>query len=260
MVLNQLCKEQSHLLSRYQALQTELKTLPEGDLLCVRNGPYIKWFKSNGVNPIYLPKKHHELAQKLAVKKYYTMQLNELSKEIRLLDDCIKNYQAICFNSSSLLDASSCYLELLKSYFEQFPNKLQQWITSDYQHNTNYPEHLIHKTISGHLVRSKSEVMIANALYRNKVPYRYECALHCDDIVMYPDFTICHPKTMEIFYWEHFGMMNVPSYYEKTYNKLKVYGNYGIIPSINLITTFETQDHPINSEKIEQNIAEYFLS
>lgn len=54
-------------------------------------------------------------------------------------------------------------------------------------------------------------------------------------------------------------MMDIPSYRDKAYNKLKTYGEYGIIPSPNLITTFETQNHPINSSEIERLIAEHFM-
>ena len=113
--------------------------------------------------------------------------------------------------------------------------------------------------MSGQKVRSKSEVIIANTLYINKIPYRYECGIHLEDILLFPDFTILHPKTMELFYWEHFGMMNNNAYSENAFNKLKIYGNHGIIPSINLITTYETQYYPIDSEKINQLINEYFL-
>ena len=77
-----------------------------------------------------------------------------------------------------------------------------------YEKNPKYPEHLIHKTVSGIYVRSKSESMIALQLYTEKIPFRYECALQLGETTLYPDFTILHPKTGEIFYWEHFGMMD----------------------------------------------------
>lgn len=260
MMLNQICKERHQLLSQYQILQDKLKTLPKGNLLCVRNGNYTKWYKSNGSSPIYLPKKKHELIQQLALRKYYTLQLDELSQEIQLLDQCIKSYKAIQFKSSSLLDTSSCYHSLLTSHINAFPDKVQNWISSDYVHNTEHSENLIHKTISGHLVRSKSEVIIANSLYRNKIPYRYECALHLNDLTFYPDFTILHPRTTALFYWEHFGMMDLPSYCENAFNKLKIYANQGIIPSIQLITTYETKNRPIDSGNIQRIIEDFFLS
>ena len=59
-------------------------------------------------------------------------------------------------------------------------------------------------------MRSKSEAMIAMSLYVQKIPYRYECELKLGSITLFPDFTIRHPETGEIFYWEHFGMMDKP--------------------------------------------------
>ena len=78
-------------------------------------------------------------------------------------------------------------------------------------------------------------------------------------MTFYPDFTIRHPKTGEIIYWEHFGLMDDPSYYQKTFSKLQLYASYGIIPSINLITTYETQEHPLSADIVEKIVKHYFL-
>ena len=132
-------------------------------------------------------------------------------------------------------------------------------IRDRYKCNPSHPENLIHKTMQGHLVRSKSEVIIANTLYTNQIPYRYENQLEVKGVILYPDFTILHPKTNNLCYWEHFGMMENETYRENAYNKLKLYGQNGIIPSINLITTFETKSHPIDSGKIQQIVKEKFV-
>ena len=113
--------------------------------------------------------------------------------------------------------------------------------------------------MQGHLVRSKSEVIIANTLYMNQIPYRYENQLEVKGVILYPDFTILHPKTNNLCYWEHFGMMENETYRENAYNKLKLYGQNGIITYINLITTFETKSHPIDSGKIQQIVKEKFV-
>ena len=122
-----------------------------------------------------------------------------------------------------------------------------------------YEAGLIHKTLRGELVRSKSEVIIADTLFTYKIPFRYECHLDLNGVIVYPDFTILHPETMEKYYWEHFGLMEKAIYRERTFNKLALYGEHNILPSINLITTYETQSHPINSEYIQQIIENTFL-
>lgn len=53
--------------------------------------------------------------------------------------------------------------------------------------------------------------------------------------------------------------MDDPNYSKNVYSKLQLYNSYGIVPTIQLITTYETKDHPLSSEKIEQIVQEYFL-
>ncbi len=54
-------------------------------------------------------------------------------------------------------------------------------------------------------------------------------------------------------------MMDKPEYAQKTADKISLYISHGIIPSINLITTYETLDNPINQLKIANIVKEYFL-
>ncbi|MDD3339427.1 MAG: ATPase [Lachnospiraceae bacterium] len=260
MIRKQLEVMKNELLAQSQILEKKLLAYPEGNLLCAGNGNYVKWYKSSKSAPVYIPKKQRNIAETLAAKKYYSLQLEELSREIAYLNNCLECYNEHEIKSSTLLDESSRYQELLISYFNHFPDEYQQWLNEEYEHNTAYPEYLIHKCLAGHKVRSKSEVIIANALFSSGIPYRYECGLRFDDLQFFPDFTILHPQTLKKFYWEHFGMMDRQEYCDKTFNKLKIYGSHGIIPSVNLITTYETQTHPIDSENIQRLVQEYFLN
>lgn len=125
--------------------------------------------------------------------------------------------------------------------------------------NPKHPEQLSIKTSSGHFVRSKSEALIDMALFSHRIPFRYECALTLGNNTFYPDFTIRHPKTGDTYYWEHFGLMDNSSYCRNVSLKLQQYSLNGIIPSIHLITTYETGEQPLNSELIEKIIDHYFL-
>ena len=53
--------------------------------------------------------------------------------------------------------------------------------------------------------------------------------------------------------------MDDPAYFKKVYSKLQLYNSYGIVPSIQLITTFETQDSPLSLDTIEKIVKEFFL-
>ena len=128
-----------------------------------------------------------------------------------------------------------------------------------FEKNPKYPEQLIHKSTSGNYVRSKSEAMIDTFLHMNKLPFRYECCLELGDNMFYPDFTIRHPVTGQTYYWEHFGLMDIPSYAQNAYAKLQFYSSHGIIPSLNLIVTFETKESPLSTELVSQLIHHYFF-
>lgn len=109
------------------------------------------------------------------------------------------------------------------------------------------------------LSQSSYQTVIAQALFMHKIPFRYECALKLENSTYYPDFTIRHPETGEYFYWEHFGLMDTPGYSKNAFQKLNIYCQHNIIPTINLITTYETKEHPLTSQNIENLIQEYFV-
>ena len=240
-------------------LRKKLKTYPKGSLLCVKNGKYIKWFQSNHSAPIYIPKSQRSLAVALAEKKYYTYQLDSLLLQEKTILKYEQLHQEIRHKTEQLLQEDSPFFDLLKEHIFQMPEELQDWMNTDDSRNVKYPQNLVHKTLAGPMVRSKSEDLISNSLFLKQIPYRYECMLEINNIQFFPDFTILHPKTNKIFYWEHFGLMDDPAYCDKAFNKLKIYSLHGIIPSVNLILTFETREHPADMESINKIIDDYFL-
>ena len=251
-------KERQRLQRRIDVIRQELKGLPEGKLICSQNGNRVKWYKSDGHTKTYIPKKHRAFAEQLAKKKYLTLALEDLLQEQRALDFYLSHHSKHTGKTEYLLTEIQGYRELLAPYFLTSTQKVSEWMNASYEQNPKYPEHLIHKTASGIYVRSKSESMIALQLYTEKIPFRYECGLQLGETTIYPDFTILHPKTGEIFYWEHFGMMDEPNYYNKVFPKLQLYTSYGIVPSVNLLTTYETRNHPLSSEVIEKMIEHHF--
>ena len=259
MIIRLLKNEKNSLINQISQKEEILKSLPNGNLLCVKNGKYIKWFMSNGINPIYISKKNRQLAEELALKKYYMLQLEILLEKLNLIESYMEYIEQLNNQAEVLLLESTGYKELLNPYFDAHSDPVQEWLKGDYRRSNAHLENLIHSTLSGQLVRSKSEAMIANTLYFYKIPFIYERGIYLNDILFFPDFTILHPKTNKIIYWEHFGLMSNPSYCDNAYHKLKVYANHSIIPTINLITTFETTDHPLDSTEIERLIQVHFL-
>jgi hypothetical protein len=92
-------------------------------------------------------------------------------------------------------------------------------------------EGLIHRTERGDLVRSKSELVIADKLFARRVEYAYEQPLVLPNgRIRYPDFTITDHARGVTFYWEHLGMLDDPGYRARWQRKLAEYLEAGIKP------------------------------
>ncbi len=184
--------------------------------------------------------------------------MDYLQKECQILTSCVKRLKANKDKSKALLDQSSPLFSLLSDNPLLSPPNWQEWMNTPFETNPFHPESKIHTGISGNTLRSKSEYMIDAALFSAQIPFRYECQLILGDSTFYPDFTILHPVTGQIIYWEHFGLMDQPSYAAKTFHKLNLYSSHDILLNSNLIATFETASHPLTYTQIER-IIEAFL-
>ena len=62
-------------------LQLKLGECPEGNLNCVNNKGYYKWYYHKDSMQLYIPKKQRKLAEQLAVKKYMLALLDDKKRE-----------------------------------------------------------------------------------------------------------------------------------------------------------------------------------
>lgn len=93
-------------------------------------------------------------------------------------------------------------------------------------------ERLIHNTTRGELVRSKSEVIIANLLHEKNIDYDYEQELIINGVPQdkFPDFTIEDDDTGVKYVWEHLGMLSDHAYKRRWQEKKRWYRDNGILP------------------------------
>lgn len=77
------------------------------------------------------------------------------------------------------------------------------------------------RTKDGHMVRSRAEVIIDNALYDYKLAHAYERKLPIEED-LYSDFFI----PSENVYIEYWGMENDPKYNDRKKEKLRIYKKY----------------------------------
>jgi len=258
-IYEKMLSEATRLESEIKFIENQLDKLPSDNLICARNGNHYKWYRTDGTTSTYIPKKNQAFAEQLAIKKYYSLLLNDLHKKEKAIRLFLKYYPSGIGKANELLIKNSGFQSLLQPFFRPVSQELADWENTPYERNPKYPEQLIYKCSPNLFVRSKSEVMIATLLYSNKIPFRYECPLQLGEIICYPDFTIRHPRTGATYFWEHFGMMDKSSYAQNCCSKLQNYMTHGIIPSLQLITTYETQNNPLSPETIKNIIQQYFL-
>ena len=114
-----------------------------------------------------------------------------------------------------------------------------------------YAEGRVHEALTGDMVRSKSELIIANLLVERGISFEYEMPLLAPDGTMYlPDFSIVHQG--EKWFWEHWGMMSEAEYRDHRQAKLAWYNEH--FPG-HLIETFES---PTLSREVARIVEEKF--
>lgn len=114
MNFSQMQHFQDILLKSLEEIQSQLKNLPKGKILCIKNGKYTKWFKSNHSKPIYIKKKNRKLAIGLAKRTYLTALSSELSAKLELVNSYIDGYNKIIPKSELLLIIPS--INLITTY------------------------------------------------------------------------------------------------------------------------------------------------
>lgn len=121
-----------------------------------------------------------------------------------------------------------------------------------------YPDALIHRTSRGVAVRSKSEVIVADILDFLEISYEYEKPLRARanraDFRL-PDFTVSYEG--EMYYWEHLGMLALPSYRDAWERKRAWYEANGYADR--LIVSRDSLGGGIDAEAIEQLARERIL-
>ena len=259
-VMNMLKEREKYLLKLKKEKERNLVGAPEGSLRINSNAVTkggIRYYVRNDskdFNGKYIKNKDKELAIKLAQKDYDEKLIVTANKELNAIKKYIMNYPKI--------NVEQIYCNLHKERQKLITpvsisdeEYLKNWESYRYEgkcFEDGAPELFTEKN---ERVRSKSEVIIADALNRANIPYRYECPLELNNgYICYPDFTILHIRRREAIYWEHLGMMDDEKYAENAVYKIITYLKSGICLGKNLILTFETKNNPINHRMIDAMI------
>lgn len=116
-----------------------------------------------------------------------------------------------------------------------------------------FAEHLIHRTEKGHLVRSKSELVIANMLFQLGIPYEYERVYDGTAAPgrLRPDFSFVTADG-DLIVWEHLGMLSRPDYKRGWDWKRAWYQKNGFAEGKTLFTSAEEDGKGLDSAELKK--------
>ena len=139
-----------------------------------------------------------------------------------------------------------------------YPAYGSDWENAPYEKLQYHAEELKHVTSHGLRVRSKSELLIAEALYKHGLPFRYEQVYRIEKYTVSADFTIKRSDG-KIIIWEHEGLINTRSYLDWQRKKAEIYAMLGFYPWDNLVITYDTADGNIDLRIVESEIRNRLL-
>lgn len=248
--------------NQIKVIKDRLSKIPNIKLRCKKcNGSFLWYERGSGSDMAhYISKKNRKYAEELAYYTFASEYLEELINVKARLEDVQEAYDALEGIRKKYLYEKEGFAELLSMNYSSEDIDVAEWVKGGFEGSSYKGEEKKLITLDGHRVRSKSEVMIADLLFEYGIPYRYENPIELNGKTLFPDFTIMRLSDKKMYYWEHFGMMDVNSYSAKTSEKLSVYMANGILPSHNLITSFEDLNNPLSSVQIRKLIEMYSLA
>ena len=256
-----LKKRKSYLEGKILLLENNLREAPAGSLLCIKSNGYYRWYVSSDSSSrksryAYLGKKDHSLIRSLIIRDLSQAKVKDYKRELAAVDHYLYVLDDTTGFYRKLTEKCTQYLPFLEATSYPLSKKIESWLAEDYPVNPDSKDYSV-KAQNGLMVRSKSEALIIRLFLEHSIPFRYECPLKVFDITYYPDFTIMHPRTGQLFLWEHFGLMERDYYAAKNAKKVADYRKLGFFPYKNLIMTFEYSDTAFDITIIEEMINRY---
>ena len=242
--------------------RNRLKKAPEGKLrVKCRQGNtyYFRKSDKSEANGKYIPAKDKQLAVLLAQKDYDERFLKSAEKEIRAINSFLKGVPTTRVEELyERMDKGK--KELIIPAVETDEMFAERWVNEPYSKKKIADNIPLYLTDRGERVRSKSEMIIANTLAQEGIPYHYEQSLWLETFgEVYLDFTLLNVRLRKIYYWEHQGMMDDAGYANKAVQKQLTYHENGIFEGDRLILTSETATKPINSMQVRNIIHHYLI-
>lgn len=256
------------------------KTVPGRLRITRSNGRFQCHRVEDDSRDVFLPREKIGEARTLAQKSYDKEVLDEASRLLLVAKRFLKNY-----NPDSIVDIyENMHLvrqKLVTPVRLSDDDYVKRWLAVKYA-GRRFDDSAELYTSLNVRVRSKSEVIIADALTRYGVPYRYEFPYRMQVAkvssnradnggrqvasesrkrlqTVCPDFTCLNVRTRREFIWEHFGLIDNVDYAKNMVAKMEMYAENGYFEGVNLVTTYETEDQRISSPMVSRLIENVLL-
>lgn len=173
---------------------------------------------------------------------YLSKSIEMIEHDITLLEDFLAKYESISFGSVNMKLPKTYRSGILRADIRS--KAARKWKLNAEAYKATFepfrPEELVHRTIDGTMVRSKSEALIYNFLTEAGYTFVYELPLKGLNWTFYPDFTILS----EIDYKteiriEHQGMYDRNDYRDRSESREYDYWSNGLLPARDVYFTFD---------------------
>ncbi len=241
-------------------IEGALQNAPEGSLRVTKNRNKPAYYHCLGGERTFIRKDQMRLAADLAKKEYYLILNEELKREEKAILAFLKEYhpgRELQLYESMVPGRRALVVPLVmpdrafaSEWREKLENEKEKWPNT-------YPIGEVLFTEQGENVRSKSEKIIADSLYRVGIPYVYEAPLRLGGRTVFPDFTMLNMPERKTWYWEHFGLLDQEAYLNDSLEKLNLYADEGIFPGDGLLVTYESSRKPMKSKLIKTMIERF---
>lgn len=222
---------------------------------------YYDAIRPNTSRKKYLGNDRNEQVLNIKRFRYAQEALNVIDSDIALLENLLSEYIVPEYQNINRRLPATYRTDLSKTVspkavLSSLPKESILWKQRLEAEKAKYPpykpEQLKHQAMDGSMMRSKSEVIIANIMFLAGIPYVYEVPLFIKGQMLLPDFTILSLidlKTEIII--EHQGMVFLEEYATKFIRSLRTYLQSDFwIPNENLFFTYDDARETLNPHQV----------
>lgn len=234
----------------------KIKNAPEGRLkICGNNFYHVT--EDNLPYGVYIDQANFALIKALAQKNYD-------QKVLKCAKEELKSLSAHRIYSGEIYEDVYKGLSLRRQRLV-VPDVLtdemyiKAWLERPYEKKGFKEGAVRFKTDKGEFVRSKSEVLIANVLFKYDIPYLYEYPVRLKNgRIIYPDFNVLDVRIRKDKFWEHLGLMGNMEYADNAVCRVNELARAGVVPGKDLILTMENESTPLDLEALEMTVKKNF--